>query len=309
MFRRHIFQKRNQHTDSKHISWREELTQHIQKEINTERFFIGLDVSTSKTGYAIMTNQGKTLSVGILQGNKNKDLLITGKEMSERLENIIQEITQSNVHKCILGIEDSVEQYASGRTSARALFSLTRINTILSYSWFLRTGNLPIRSPVISIRAALGINNQDVSQETFNLWKQNRKTNRYHHLETKMRAFDLAKPMFPPDFNYLKTPRGLFSEENFDVADAVLVSLHTWMSYTAKQLESTSTFESFVETKKKGSKTFEKQLIHLQDKYNIENPVVALRKESHLYDKLVQKFKEQVRKEMRQQIAPPCSTP
>tara|TARA_Y100001963_G_scaffold159001_2_gene260795 strand:+ start:31575 stop:32123 length:549 start_codon:yes stop_codon:yes gene_type:complete len=113
---------------------------------------LGLDISTSCTGWCVLSECGDLVSMGYIDLKSKKCLfdksVIVKRELSSiNLKNEIMHIF----------IEENLQSFRSGFSSAQTLSTLARFNGIVSYLCFDEFGFKPLFLNVNSSRKALGI--------------------------------------------------------------------------------------------------------------------------------------------------------
>ena len=89
---------------------------------------LGLDISTSCTGYCIFDNSGILVEMGAIKLSGKKDLFEKASQVKSELLNIIVKFPISRI--CI---EENLQAFRPGLSSARTLLTLARFNGIISY--------------------------------------------------------------------------------------------------------------------------------------------------------------------------------
>ena len=89
---------------------------------------LGLDISTSITGYTILDYEGNLLACNHIDLRKQKDFFKKIEIVSSRLEEINEEYKIEQVY-----VEQSLQSFRSGFSSAQTLSLLSKINGIVSW--------------------------------------------------------------------------------------------------------------------------------------------------------------------------------
>ena len=113
---------------------------------------LGLDISTSCTGWCLLNDKGGLLSMGYIDLRLEKSTFKKAEAVKKELEllhseNDIREIC----------IEENLQSFRSGFSSAQTLSSLARFNGIVSYLCFEEFGFEPKFLNVNKARKRLGI--------------------------------------------------------------------------------------------------------------------------------------------------------
>tara|TARA_R110000851_G_scaffold37082_2_gene96037 strand:- start:75 stop:605 length:531 start_codon:yes stop_codon:yes gene_type:complete len=91
---------------------------------------LGLDISTSITGYAILDDKGKTVENGAWDLRKYKDFFQKSKVIKEHVNKIYTKYQDKIVS---VHIEQSLQSFRSGFSSAKTLSTLSRFNGVVSW--------------------------------------------------------------------------------------------------------------------------------------------------------------------------------
>jgi len=89
---------------------------------------LGLDISTSITGYTVLDYEGKILACNHIDLRKEKDFFKKIQIVNSRLEAISDEYDIEQVY-----VEQSLQSFRSGFSSAQTLSLLSKINGIVSW--------------------------------------------------------------------------------------------------------------------------------------------------------------------------------
>lgn len=118
---------------------------------------LGLDISTSCTGWAI-TNYNQTgditdVELGKIDLDTQSDLISKSEEVRAALIDIIGKYKITHVY-----VEENLQSFSSGASSAQTLFKLAKFNGIVTYLSYQITGVRPVAINVNHARKVLGIN-------------------------------------------------------------------------------------------------------------------------------------------------------
>ena len=114
---------------------------------------LGLDISTSITGYAIVDEDGKIVEVGNWDTrNKNKFPDLFSKALY--IKNKLKELDYPIDH---VFIEPALNMFMMGRSSSHTISTLTKFNGIVSWMCYEEFGVKPEYIPAISARKKCGI--------------------------------------------------------------------------------------------------------------------------------------------------------
>ena len=114
---------------------------------------LGLDVSTSITGYTIIEN-GNVVLNGAWDTRKYKDFFKKAEVVKEGLHKIYEEYGDGID---AVYIEQSLQSFRSGFSSAKTLSTLARFNGIVSWVIYNRFGKTPEYIAATSARKLCGI--------------------------------------------------------------------------------------------------------------------------------------------------------
>ena len=114
--------------------------------------FLGLDISTSCTGWCILSENGDIKNIGYVDTSKKKTLY-------EKANLIKSEISTLNIFNDIVDIfiEENLQSFRSGFSSAKTISTLAKFNGIVSYICFQEFSKEPVFFNVNSARKILGI--------------------------------------------------------------------------------------------------------------------------------------------------------
>ena len=116
---------------------------------------LGLDISTSTTGWCLTKkNDNKTilLDAGFIHHKGRRNLHEKSQDVTNTLEAIKKKFNIDAI--CI---EENLQSFRTGLSSAKTLMTLSRYNGIVSHECWLRTGIVPTYYNVNSARKTLGI--------------------------------------------------------------------------------------------------------------------------------------------------------
>ena len=91
---------------------------------------LGLDISTSITGYTILDDEGSVIEIGHIDLRKQKDFFDKARACQERFQELDRQ-SKSWIKK--IYIEQSHQSFRSGFSSAQTLSLLSRFNGVLSW--------------------------------------------------------------------------------------------------------------------------------------------------------------------------------
>ena len=97
---------------------------------------LGLDISTSNTGWCILDEStGDLVDIGFINLSKKKNLIDKAEVARLEIERLVAKYNISRI-----AVEENLQSFRSGFSSAHTLSTLARFNGIVSYIVFLKTG-------------------------------------------------------------------------------------------------------------------------------------------------------------------------
>jgi len=113
---------------------------------------LGLDISTSITGYTILDHEGNILTCDHIDLRKEKNFFKKVRIIDSRLETLNDAYQIEQVY-----IEQSLQSFRSGFSSAQTLSLLSKINGIVSWICYNMFGHDPNYLAATSARKVCGI--------------------------------------------------------------------------------------------------------------------------------------------------------
>ena len=177
---------------------------------------LGLDISTSCTGYCILKKNKNgnldLLDAGAVKLSRKKDLYQKAAELSESLKSIVDTFNPDKI-----AVEENLQSFRPGLSSAKTILSLAKFNGITCYIIHNITGITPESINVSSARSICGL-----------------KISRKSKLDTKSQVLNFVKSheVFV-DFTWPQKKmaggprRGMIVDDPscFDIADAAIVAI------------------------------------------------------------------------------------
>jgi Holliday junction resolvasome RuvABC endonuclease subunit len=102
---------------------------------------IGLDISTSITGITILDKEGNRLYTGVSDSRKCKDFFEKVEKQTNDLFEILSGYDVGDFEGCY--IEQSLQAFRPGLSSAKTLLALAGMNKTLSWEFYRRLGIKP----------------------------------------------------------------------------------------------------------------------------------------------------------------------
>lgn len=113
---------------------------------------LGLDISTSITGYTVLDSMGKVLSCEHVDLTKNEGLFDKANLICDKLKTIFSQHSIEQVW-----IEESLQMFSMGKSSAKTLATLTKFNGVVSWIMFDKFLIRPQYIAAVSARKLCGV--------------------------------------------------------------------------------------------------------------------------------------------------------
>jgi hypothetical protein len=113
---------------------------------------LGLDISTSCTGWCVLDSKGEIIKIGYIDLVKEKSLFKKARIVKDEISNIHINYGIENVF-----IEENLQSFRSGFSSAKTLSTLAKFNGIVSFICFEEFSKEPVFFNVNSARKLLEI--------------------------------------------------------------------------------------------------------------------------------------------------------
>ena len=113
---------------------------------------LGLDISTSCTGWCVLDDSGEILKMGYIDLSKEKCIFKKSKQVKNKIQSLH---IDHNIEKIF--IEENLQSFRSGFSSARTISTLSKFNGIVSFVCFEEFAVVPQFLNVNSARKVLGI--------------------------------------------------------------------------------------------------------------------------------------------------------
>lgn len=115
-------------------------------------YFLGLDISTSCTGYSIFDSKGTLHKIGYIRLDSKKSVFSRASDVSKELSDLASTYKFEETY-----IEENLQAFRPGGSSAKTLLTLARFNGMISLQTYLLTDRDPIYVNVNSARKLLGL--------------------------------------------------------------------------------------------------------------------------------------------------------
>ena len=114
--------------------------------------FLGLDISTSITGFTLLSDSGDVVLCDYINLKKLSNMF----DKAKTVEHKLQEIFDNNKVEQVW-IEESLQMFSSGMSSAKTLATLTKFNGIVSWIAWDKFGITPEYIAAVSARKEIGL--------------------------------------------------------------------------------------------------------------------------------------------------------
>jgi len=144
---------------------------------------LGLDVSTSTTGWCITSSDGNTKAKFIDGGFIKHKSKLSLHEKASDITGLFDNIANQKITLDKICIEENLQSFRTGLSSARTLMTLSRYNGIVSHECWLATRIVPVYYNVNKARKALGIDTRkkvrkpgENAKDIVHAWVKNHET-------------------------------------------------------------------------------------------------------------------------------------
>lgn len=182
---------------------------------------LGVDISTSITGYALLDGAGKVrevISVDTRRKNKFPSVL----EVAQENLKTIQYFSQFPIEK--IYIEESLHRFARGSTSANTITMLSKINGIVSYLVWDTFGIKPEFLMATSARSSLDItvSSKTKEEKRKEMLQEGSSKSYAKNMSGKKIVLDavVEKYGYKPEYTSSGNPR----PQCYDEADAIVIA-------------------------------------------------------------------------------------
>jgi Holliday junction resolvasome RuvABC endonuclease subunit len=114
--------------------------------------FLGLDISTSITGFTLLSDSGDVILCDYINLKKLSNLFDKAKTVENTLQELFEKYEIKNVW-----VEESLQMFSSGMSSAKTLATLTKFNGIISWIVWDKFGITPEYVGASSARKEIGL--------------------------------------------------------------------------------------------------------------------------------------------------------
>lgn len=113
---------------------------------------LGLDISTSCTGWCILDEIGKIIDIGYIDTSRESNLFEKAVVVDSKIEELRKEFSIENIF-----IEENLQAFRSGFSSAKTISTLAKFNGIVSFICFQKFLKEPVFFNVNTARKLLNI--------------------------------------------------------------------------------------------------------------------------------------------------------
>ena len=113
---------------------------------------LGLDISTSITGITLLDKEGEVVFISSVDTRKNKNFF----QKAEAVKSFLKDLSKKYSVEQIV-IEQSLQSFRSGFSSAKTLSTLSRFNGVVSWMCYSLWGREPAYIAATSARKLCGI--------------------------------------------------------------------------------------------------------------------------------------------------------
>jgi len=114
--------------------------------------FLGLDISTSITGFTVLGDSGDVLLCDYINLKKENNVFDKASVVERQMQKIFYSYKVEQVW-----IEESLQMFSSGMSSAKTLATLTKFNGIVSWIVWNKFGIIPEYIAAVSARKQIGL--------------------------------------------------------------------------------------------------------------------------------------------------------
>ena len=114
---------------------------------------LGLDISTSCTGWSLFNLDGSLFDIGYIRLDTKKNAFSRVTDVSETITGLMNRVP----HLESVYVEENLQAFRPGLSSAKTLLTLARFNGMVSYQTYVSTGVHPDYINVNTARKSLGI--------------------------------------------------------------------------------------------------------------------------------------------------------
>ncbi|KAL9643518.1 hypothetical protein ABK040_010132 [Willaertia magna] len=185
-----------------------------QQQQYNKTYFLGLDISSVKTGFSVLNEDGKVLECGIINTKEhNNNIQEYGSIMKRHFQELAQKYDNKEEEdiEWIVGAEDFMLRY-NKNSSSSTITKLANCNTLTCYECMNE----------LKVKKLLKFNVNNV--RSFFQIKSNKK-------DIKKDVFIAVKHLLPNNYNIRINKLGKIHESNYDVTDSLLIGLFSFVKF------------------------------------------------------------------------------
>ena len=185
---------------------------------------LGMDISTSCTGFCVVNQEGKPVHFSYIELNKEKNFFEKAKKVKNHALGLMIRYPIDKI-----AVEDYLTSFARGRSSSGTLFKLAKFNGIIQWICY---NDLDIEATAINVNNARKSNNIVVLGKK----KTDEPTKEQVLRQVKERVGDLFS--FPTKILKSGPRKGqeVTDKVSYDMADAFVIAKAAWIEKNNKTL-------------------------------------------------------------------------
>ena len=204
-------------------------------QLRYKHYYLGLDISTAKTGYSILNENGKAIECGIIETQDINTTQQFGHYMRDCFREIANRYkSETEEDEWVVGAEEFLLKFRDHST-ANTISKLANCNTLACYEC---SNELPVKK-LLKV-------NVNSARSFFNIKKM---TGKKAKIDVKINVFNNMKHLLPSSYKIKTDKKGKTHETNYDVTDSLLIALYTFVKFNVCHKEAKRLLQLFHETK------------------------------------------------------------
>src|SRR3990167_23227 len=98
------------------------------------RWFLGLDVSTRITGFALINPEGDLRECGVMSTKGAEEAFEKAEQVKSKLSDLVSVRHGLAPDDVVVGVEDYLKAFLGSTFKTKGMFSLAQMNTLVSYN-------------------------------------------------------------------------------------------------------------------------------------------------------------------------------
>ncbi|KAL4096225.1 hypothetical protein PRIC1_009587 [Phytophthora ramorum] len=202
---------------------------------------LGLDVNTTSTGFAVVTERGRVCRWGHIPTAQfaSADVLPIGGVIDEFLAAVQAAEQQQGRVQWVVGIEAFMRMFRFGRFHNAGIFQLAQLNGIVSFACWKRFDVLPLHTHPSAARGFFGLSAPTMTSKKNSIKHQVMNFLEQQEPELTQAAGgeleELEASEALPSFERMRT--GALADSAFDIADAYVIAAYTRCAHLQRMLE------------------------------------------------------------------------